>query len=74
MAAIRGVYTVVMDHAAQNFHLCLEYFTRVVLYPARLRKDLFELLLGYATNDAGLVEQNSSRARRALIKGYDISV
>src|SRR5262249_29838008 len=60
------------QRVARHVALRREDLARVVLDPARLRKDLPELALSERDRAAGLVEDDRPRARGALIEGQDV--
>src|SRR4029077_19070361 len=57
---------------ARDVALRGEDLARIVLHPARLRKDLAELALADGHRAAGLVEQDRPRAGGALIEGQNV--
>src|SRR5579862_6261997 len=59
------------QRAARNLQLAGPNFTRVMLDPSRLWKNLSKLLLGHASNCAILIENNRARAGRALIQSQN---
>src|SRR3569833_1734893 len=52
--------------------LCCLFFAWVVLYPARMREYLCELLLGDRPDLPLMIKNNSARTGSALIEGQDI--
>jgi hypothetical protein len=56
----------------QNAGLACPDFGRIVLHPARLRKDLAEFPLRNAPNGSGAIENNGARTGRPLVEGDDV--
>src|SRR6185295_13578617 len=63
----------VADRFARHFALRGEDLLRVVLDPARLRKDLRELALRDRLRHAFLVEEDGARAGRSLVEREDVT-
>ena len=69
---IAGHEAALLERVGDDFAGAAPDLIGVVLHPAGLRKDLFVFLLGDGDDAAGAVEDDESRAGRALVDGADV--